>query len=77
MARGASPGGWLPWLGLSLAVFLADQFTNARVVLDVDGPASEYDRQIVVHCRGLHYHADALEEVVGGPAESDVIELID
>jgi signal peptidase II len=32
MARGSSPGGWLPWLGLSLAVLIADQFTKVLIV---------------------------------------------
>jgi signal peptidase II len=32
MARPASPGGWLPWLGLSLAVFIADQFTKVLIL---------------------------------------------
>jgi signal peptidase II len=32
MARGASPAGWLPWLGLSLAVFIADQFTKVLIL---------------------------------------------
>jgi signal peptidase II len=32
MARGASPGSWLPWLALSLAVLIADQFTKVLIV---------------------------------------------
>jgi len=32
MARGTSPGSWLPWLGLSLAVLIADQFTKVLIV---------------------------------------------
>jgi signal peptidase II len=32
MARGASPGSWLPWLALSLAVLMADQFTKVLIV---------------------------------------------
>jgi len=32
MARGASAGGWLPWLGLSLAIFIADQFTKVLIL---------------------------------------------
>jgi signal peptidase II len=32
MARGASQGSWLPWLALSLAVLIADQFTKVLIV---------------------------------------------
>jgi signal peptidase II len=32
MARAATPAGWLPWLGLSLAVLIADQFTKVLIV---------------------------------------------
>ncbi|MDP3759063.1 MAG: signal peptidase II [Ramlibacter sp.] len=32
MARAASAGGWLPWLGLSLAIFIADQFTKVLIL---------------------------------------------
>ena len=32
MARGNPTGSWLPWLGLSLAVFLADQFTKVLIL---------------------------------------------
>jgi signal peptidase II len=32
MARGASPAMWLPWLALSLAVLIADQFTKVLIV---------------------------------------------
>ena len=32
MARGTSPGSWLPWLALSLAVLIADQFTKVLIV---------------------------------------------
>lgn len=32
MARGASAGGWLPWLGLSLAIFIADQFSKVLIL---------------------------------------------
>jgi signal peptidase II len=32
MARGTSAGGWLPWLGLSLAIFIADQFTKVLIL---------------------------------------------
>jgi signal peptidase II len=32
MARGTAPGSWLPWLGLSLALFLADQFTKVLIL---------------------------------------------
>jgi signal peptidase II len=31
MARGTS-GGWLPWLGLALAIFIADQFTKVLIL---------------------------------------------
>jgi signal peptidase II len=31
MARGSSPAGWLPWLGVSLAIVLADQFTKVLI----------------------------------------------
>lgn len=31
MARGAS-GNWLPWLGLALALFIADQFTKVLIL---------------------------------------------
>ncbi|MEO7391028.1 MAG: signal peptidase II [Ramlibacter sp.] len=31
MARNA-PGGWLPWLGLSLIIFIADQFTKVLIL---------------------------------------------
>jgi signal peptidase II len=31
MARSNS-GGWLPWLGLSLAIFIADQFTKVLIL---------------------------------------------
>ena len=31
MARGNS-GSWLPWLGLSLAIFIADQFTKVLIM---------------------------------------------
>ena len=31
MARN-SPGSWLPWLGLALAVFIADQFTKVLIL---------------------------------------------
>lgn len=31
MARGAS-GSWLPWLGLALAIFIADQFTKVLIL---------------------------------------------
>ena len=31
MARRA-PGGWLPWLGLALAIFIADQFTKVLIL---------------------------------------------
>ena len=30
--RGASGTGWLPWLGLALALFLADQFTKVLIL---------------------------------------------
>jgi len=32
MARGTSPAGWLPWLALSLAILIADQFTKVLIV---------------------------------------------
>jgi signal peptidase II len=32
MGRASSPAGWLPWLGLSLAVFIADQFTKVLIL---------------------------------------------
>jgi signal peptidase II len=32
MARAASRAGWLPWLGVSLAVFVADQFTKVLIL---------------------------------------------
>jgi signal peptidase II len=32
MARANSSAGWLPWLGLSLAVFIADQFTKVLIL---------------------------------------------
>jgi signal peptidase II len=32
MARAATPAGWLPWLGLSLAILIADQFTKVLIV---------------------------------------------
>ena len=32
MARGNAPGQWLPWLGLSLVVFIADQFTKVLIL---------------------------------------------
>ena len=31
MARN-SPGSWLPWLGLALAIFIADQFTKVLIL---------------------------------------------
>ncbi|HWI78974.1 MAG TPA: signal peptidase II, partial [Ramlibacter sp.] len=31
MAR-VHTGGWLPWLGVSLAVFIADQFTKVLIM---------------------------------------------
>jgi signal peptidase II len=31
MARSA-PGSWLPWLGLALAIFIADQFTKVLIL---------------------------------------------
>ncbi len=31
MAR-ANPGSWLPWLGLALAIFIADQFTKVLIL---------------------------------------------
>ena len=32
MARATSAAGWLPWLGLSLAIFVADQFTKVLIL---------------------------------------------
>lgn len=32
MARSAPSGGWLPWLGLSLAIFIADQFSKVLIL---------------------------------------------
>ena len=32
MARATSTAGWLPWLGLSLAIFVADQFTKVLIL---------------------------------------------
>ena len=32
MAKSKASGGWLPWLALSLAVFLADQFTKVLIL---------------------------------------------
>ncbi|ROZ76069.1 signal peptidase II [Ramlibacter sp. WS9] len=32
MARGAPAGSWLPWLALSLAIFIADQFTKVLIL---------------------------------------------
>jgi signal peptidase II len=32
MARSSSAGSWLPWLGLSLAIFIADQFTKVLIL---------------------------------------------
>ena len=32
MARTAPAGGWLPWLGLALAVLIADQFTKVLIL---------------------------------------------
>jgi signal peptidase II len=32
MARPSSGGSWLPWLGLSLAIFIADQFTKVLIL---------------------------------------------
>jgi signal peptidase II len=32
MARATPAAGWLPWLGLSLAVFIADQFTKVLIL---------------------------------------------
>jgi signal peptidase II len=32
MARGAPAAGWLPWLGLSLGIFIADQFTKVLIL---------------------------------------------
>jgi signal peptidase II len=32
MARAATPAGWLPWLALSLAILIADQFTKVLIV---------------------------------------------
>jgi signal peptidase II len=32
MARGNPLGSWLPWLGLSLIVFIADQFTKVLIL---------------------------------------------
>jgi signal peptidase II len=32
MFRGAPAAGWLPWLGLSLAIFIADQFTKVLIL---------------------------------------------
>jgi signal peptidase II len=32
MARGAPAAGWLPWLGLSLGIFIADQLTKVMIL---------------------------------------------
>ncbi len=32
MARGNPSGSWLPWLGLALAIFIADQFTKVLIL---------------------------------------------
>jgi len=32
MFRDTRSGGWLPWLGLSLAIFVADQFTKVLIL---------------------------------------------
>ena len=32
MATRVAPGSWLPWLGLSLAIFIADQFTKVLIL---------------------------------------------
>ncbi|MDP3620244.1 MAG: signal peptidase II [Ramlibacter sp.] len=32
MASRNPPGSWLPWLGLSLAIFIADQFTKVLIL---------------------------------------------
>lgn len=32
MARASPAGSWLPWLGLSLAIFIADQFTKVLIL---------------------------------------------
>jgi signal peptidase II len=32
MARAAPAGSWLPWLALSLAIFIADQFTKVLIL---------------------------------------------
>jgi len=32
MASRNSPNGWLPWLGLALAIFIADQFTKVLIL---------------------------------------------
>jgi signal peptidase II len=32
MARGSSRTAWMPWLGLALAIFLADQFTKVLIL---------------------------------------------
>jgi signal peptidase II len=32
MARERAAAGWMPWLGLSLAIFLADQFTKVLIL---------------------------------------------
>jgi signal peptidase II len=32
MARAGGLGGWLPWLALSLAIFIADQFTKVLIL---------------------------------------------
>jgi signal peptidase II len=32
MARGATRSSWMPWLGLGLAIFLADQFTKVLIL---------------------------------------------
>ena len=32
MSRRSAPGGWLPWLGLALAILIADQFTKLLIL---------------------------------------------